>query len=96
MRMWFIALAIVGVLNAAISAGYYLRIVGVMYFRPSSTSLGPKADGHIDGGRGMCVIYVILGIYMLALYPRPLIAVLYNDAQPTAFQSHRTSRKLLT
>ena len=32
---WFLALAIVGALNAAISAGYYLRIVAVMYFRPS-------------------------------------------------------------
>ena len=32
---WFLALAIVGAVNAAISAGYYLRIVAVMYFRPS-------------------------------------------------------------
>lgn len=32
-RTWFTALAIIGVLNAAISAAYYLRIVGVMFFR---------------------------------------------------------------
>lgn len=32
-RSWFIGLAVIGVLNAAISAGYYLRIVGAMFFR---------------------------------------------------------------
>lgn len=30
---WFIALAVIGVLNAAVSAGYYLRVVGVIFFR---------------------------------------------------------------
>ncbi|HTU24298.1 MAG TPA: NADH-quinone oxidoreductase subunit N [Pirellulales bacterium] len=34
LRGWFLALAIVGVINAAISAGYYLRVVSVMFFRP--------------------------------------------------------------
>lgn len=33
LRTWFIALAVIGVLNAAVSAGYYLRIIGVMFFR---------------------------------------------------------------
>lgn len=30
---WFIALAVVGMLNAATSAAYYLRLIGAMYFR---------------------------------------------------------------
>jgi NADH-quinone oxidoreductase subunit N len=43
---WFTTLAVVGALNAAVAAAYYLRIVAVMYFR---TPLGtPKALG----GRG--------------------------------------------
>ncbi len=45
-RIWFVVLAILGVLNAAISAGYYLRIVGVMYFRP------PSAEPRTEGGWG--------------------------------------------
>jgi NADH-quinone oxidoreductase subunit N len=56
---WFFALAIVGALNAAISAGYYLRVVGVMYFRsPSYTPAG-------QGGAGaalavaLCVLLVV-------------------------------------
>lgn len=46
---WFLVLAVVGMLNAAISAAYYLRIISVMYFRdadrpvPAEGGLGPKA-----------------------------------------------------
>jgi len=40
---WFYLLAIVGVLNAAVSAGYYLRVVGAMYFRPALST--PRAEG---------------------------------------------------
>lgn len=40
---WYLVLSVVGVLNAAVSAAYYLRIIGVMYFRdPSGTT---KAEG---------------------------------------------------
>ena len=43
MSGWFLGLSIAAVLNAAISAGYYLRVVSVMYFRPSVTV--PAARG---------------------------------------------------
>lgn len=33
LRLWFLALAVLGVLNAAVAAAYYLRIIGVMFFR---------------------------------------------------------------
>jgi NADH-quinone oxidoreductase subunit N len=42
-QAWFIVLAVVGVLNAAVAAAYYLRIVAVMYFRPQETA--PAAQG---------------------------------------------------
>ncbi len=35
LSFWFLVLAIVGALNAAVAAAYYLRIVSVMYFRES-------------------------------------------------------------
>jgi NADH-quinone oxidoreductase subunit N len=44
-RPWFLALAVVGVINAAISAGYYLRVVSVMFFRPSLSV--PGAQGGV-------------------------------------------------
>lgn len=37
---WFATLAIVGALNAAIGAAYYLRIVGAMFFQSAPASVG--------------------------------------------------------
>ncbi len=45
-RWWFVAGAIIGVLNAAVAAAYYLRIVAVMYFRT------PLATPAAQGGLG--------------------------------------------
>jgi len=42
---WFLVLAIVGVLNAAIAAAYYLRIIGAMYFRDGETNPTPAPGG---------------------------------------------------
>jgi NADH-quinone oxidoreductase subunit N len=49
---WFLALAIIGVLNAAIAAAYYLRIVATMYFRaPESTATPVSSDRAADQRR---------------------------------------------
>jgi len=60
MGYWFAALAILGALNAAIAAAYYLRVIAVMYFRP------PQAHVPMRGGAGAsatvitCVVVVVL------------------------------------
>jgi NADH-quinone oxidoreductase subunit N len=40
LEAWFLALAILGVLNAAIAAAYYLRVVATMYFRAPASAAG--------------------------------------------------------
>ena len=62
---WFVALAIVGALNAAISAAYYLRIVAAMYFRP--------AQGYVqaDGGLGAGLAAMITAILVIAIGVAP-------------------------
>ena len=40
----FIILAVVGVLNAAIAATYYLRLIGVMYFDKPNEPLAERGD----------------------------------------------------
>lgn len=68
-RNWFLALAVIGVLNATIAAGYYLRIVAAMYFRP------PLMTPRSAGGRGaafaagLCALLVVL----IGLVPTPLM-----------------------
>jgi NADH-quinone oxidoreductase subunit N len=61
---WFALLAMVGVLNAAIAAAYYLRVVAVMYFQP------PVAAPAAEGGRlarlgtlGCALLVLVLGAW---------------------------------
>ncbi|MGH7134123.1 MAG: NADH-quinone oxidoreductase subunit N, partial [Pirellulales bacterium] len=65
---WFLALAVIGALNAAIAAGYYLRVVAAMYFRdPIST---PASSGGLGAAvaAGVCALLVVL----IGLVPTPL------------------------
>jgi len=78
LRPWFVVLAVAGVLNAALSAAYYLRIVGVMYFRaPLGT---PRAEGGLGAGAAMLACAaLVLG---LGLHSGPLVRAAM-DACPT-------------
>ena len=69
MRPWFIALAVIGVLNAAVAAYYYLRIISLMYFREALAT--PRAEG----GRGACVAALLCAsaVLVLGFFPGPLM-----------------------
>jgi len=68
-RDWFIALAVVGVINAAISAAYYLRIIAVMYFRPPADNAG-KAEGGVGAALAMTMCAVL--VCVVGVIPDPL------------------------
>jgi NADH-quinone oxidoreductase subunit N len=67
-RVWFVALAVVLVLNAAIAAAYYLRIIAAMYFR--SARRGVQADGGLAAGVAMLLCTAL--VLMVTLQPRGL------------------------
>jgi NADH-quinone oxidoreductase subunit N len=67
-RAWFVALAVILVLNAAIAAAYYLRLIAAMYFRP--TRRGVQADGGLAAGIAMLVCTAL--VLMVTLQPRGL------------------------
>lgn len=67
-RAAFVALAVILVLNAAIAAAYYLRIIAAMYFRP--TKRGVQADGGLTAGIAMLACLVLVGL--VTLQPRGL------------------------
>jgi NADH-quinone oxidoreductase subunit N len=87
--LWFLVLAIVGVLNAAIAAAYYLRIVAVMYFRT------PLATPRAEGGPGAWCAAVVCTLLLIGigLSPGPLMREASrampnnaaNDARPSPF-----------
>jgi NADH-quinone oxidoreductase subunit N len=60
LRPWFVALAVIGVLNAAIAMAYYLRIIATMYFRAPVTTV--KAEG----GPGTWLAMVVSTVLVLA------------------------------
>jgi NADH-quinone oxidoreductase subunit N len=67
-QWWFTVLAVVGVLNAAVAAAYYLRIVGVMYFRSQETA--PAAQGGLGAwgaAAAAAAITVAIGLLPSAL-----------------------------
>ena len=67
-RTWFVSLAVVLVINAAIAAAYYLRIIAAMYFRTAKR--GVQADGGIAAGVAMLLCTALL--LMVTLQPRGL------------------------
>jgi NADH-quinone oxidoreductase subunit N len=78
-RMWFVAVAIIGVLNAAVAAVYYLRIVATMYFR------GPLATPKAQGGAGAWTAMMTCATLVLALGVFPSILMRASQvASPTA------------
>lgn len=64
-RTWFLALAVIGALNAAIGAAYYLRIVGAMFFQPAA---GPT---KAEGGLGRLATMVAAGVAVVAIGAAP-------------------------
>jgi NADH-quinone oxidoreductase subunit N len=78
---WFLALAVVAVLNSAISAAYYLRIVAAMYFR------SPLASLQSDGGSGAWWAMFISALAVLALGILPGPVQQANDAARHALLS---------
>jgi NADH-quinone oxidoreductase subunit N len=66
-------LAIVLAINAAVAAGYYLRIVAAMYLRPPPEGLDVRASERLPAylGIGLCVV-ISVGLFF---FPGPLWAV---------------------
>jgi NADH-quinone oxidoreductase subunit N len=74
LRVWFIGLAVLGVLNAAVAAAYYLRVVAVMYFR------SPLATPKPQGGLGAWTTAVVCAMLVVAigLWSGPLLRASYR------------------
>jgi len=87
-RAAFVGLTVVLVVNAAIAAAYYLRVIGAIYFR--STKRGVQADGGLPAGLAMLACGLI--VLMVALQPIGLFtAASRAGAAPSSGGAGRTS-----
>jgi NADH-quinone oxidoreductase subunit N len=62
-------LAVIGVLNSAIGAYYYLRILGKMYLHPSVRKESPRHNAAGLAGLWACAVVTLF----LGVYPSPLM-----------------------
>ena len=88
LRPWFVGLAIVGVLNAAVAAYYYLRIVAVMYFRDPLAAPKPQGGAAPAAAAWLCAA-VVLGLFA---FPTSLIRSVPQGPNPPAVEKSNADR----
>jgi NADH-quinone oxidoreductase subunit N len=80
-------MVVIGVLNTAISAYYYLRLIIVMFFRERTTAW---AVPRIPASIALVLLITILGVFYLGLFPgRVLDAFKRKPATGTVTQVAR-------
>jgi NADH-quinone oxidoreductase subunit N len=62
-------LAVIGVLNAAVAAAYYLRVIGACYLREPREYMAKVPDRALRLGMALCMVFVI----MVGIWPRELV-----------------------
>jgi NADH-quinone oxidoreductase subunit N len=68
----YVWLVVIGVLNSAVSAYYYLRLIVVMFFRePNSAWEAPRIPAAV----AVALILTILGVFYLGLFPGRVISI---------------------
>ena len=68
----YVWLVVIGVLNTAVSAYYYLRLIVVMFFREPSGAWEPP---RIPAAIVVALILTILGVFYLGLFPGRVISI---------------------
>jgi NADH-quinone oxidoreductase subunit N len=66
----YVWLVVLGVLNTAISAYYYLRLIIVMFFRERTTAWEPP---RVPASVAVALILTLVGVFYLGLFPGRVI-----------------------
>jgi NADH-quinone oxidoreductase subunit N len=73
----YVGLAVIGVLNSAVSLYYYLRLVVVMYLKSETTGSEPSASPAL----ALTLAVAVAATLILGVYPRLLFEVAEKSAQ---------------
>lgn len=71
LREGYVWLVVIGVLNTAVSAYYYLRLIIVMFFRERTT---PWAAPRVPVSVAIALVLTIAGVFYLGLFPGRIIS----------------------
>jgi NADH-quinone oxidoreductase subunit N len=82
----FYPLVIVGVLNTAVSAYYYLRLVIVMFFGERTMAWSPP---RVPASVAVALVITVLGVLYLGIFPGRVINALQTKIESQLFTLHR-------
>ena len=66
---WLVVMALIA---SAIGIYYYLRVVVLMFFRESDST---QTDVQVSAGVGFVILILVLGTFVLGLFPGPLMQI---------------------
>jgi len=72
LREGYVWLVVIGVLNSAVSAYYYLRLIIVMFFRERTT---PWVAPRIPASVAIALLITVIGVFILGLFPGRVLSV---------------------
>src|SRR5438309_9046968 len=78
LRQGYVWLVVIGVLNTAVSAYYYLRLIIVMFFRERSS---PWTAPRVPASVALALVITIAGVFYLGILPGRVISAF--SAKPT-------------
>jgi NADH-quinone oxidoreductase subunit N len=73
----YVRLAVIGVLNSAVSLYYYVRLVVFMYLKPSSGGSEPASSPALS----FVLAVAVIGTLVLGIYPRALFELAESSAR---------------
>jgi NADH-quinone oxidoreductase subunit N len=79
----FYVLVVIAVLNTALSAYYYLRLIIVMFFRERTTEW---ARPRVPASVALAIVITVVGVFYLGLFPNKVIDAFQKRAVPTVVQ----------
>jgi NADH-quinone oxidoreductase subunit N len=77
----YYTLVVIGVLNTAISAYYYLRLIIVMFFRERSTEWSAP---RVPMSATLAIVITVLGVFYLGLFPGRVMEAFQKKPSPPA------------
>ncbi len=85
----FYTLVVIAVINTAVSAYYYLRLIIVMFFRERTTEWSAP---HVPASVAAAIVITVLGVFYLGLFPNKVIDAFQRKPAPPAPAQQQAAR----
>jgi NADH-quinone oxidoreductase subunit N len=85
----FYTLVVIAVLNTAVSAYYYLRLIIVMFFRERTVEWSaPRVPASVAAA----IVITVLGVFYLGLFPNKVLDAFQRKPAPPAVPQQQAAR----